>query len=341
MKKEDLKSRQMIGAIRGAAASMAQALETFKEHVFKVEVSNTDTELIKEVAQNTRGLKGRLDEVAKFNPIVEAIKNIKSGNTSINIPSNLNLNLKDVEVKNVVETRITNAEDIKAELKVPESIRVSNLSEINIPAPQKQEKLDISPLVEAISGLKTGVSKINDTLPSLKPKEIKIPAQKKVSFPKSMSVKEAKQIIETLSDGLQGVRDDLGQVYEAIKEIEVTGGGGKGVVAASRGGPAVTDVNINGLRGYTKTTAITVGTTAVECPATRLEHRRSVIIFNNSANTIYIGGNDVTTNNGLPVPSESYSPPIDAGETMAVYAIAASSDNNIRVLEVSSQREGA
>lgn len=98
----------------------------------------------------------------------------------------------------------------------------------------------------------------------------------------------------------------------------------------------VTNININALQGFVKTTVTTVGTTATTLPGYgQLFNRRSVMIYNNSANTIYIGGSDVTTTNGIPVPASSYSPILDAGYNMKVYGIASQGGNDIRVLEVS------
>lgn len=103
--------------------------------------------------------------------------------------------------------------------------------------------------------------------------------------------------------------------------------------------PAVTNVTLNALQGSVHTSASTVGTTAVTLPNYgQLFNRRSVIIYNNSANTIYLGGSDVTASNGMPVPASSYSPILDAGYTMVIYGIASQNGNNVRVLEVSKDK---
>lgn len=100
--------------------------------------------------------------------------------------------------------------------------------------------------------------------------------------------------------------------------------------------PAVTNVTLNALQGFVHTTSSTIGTSVVTLPNYgQLFNRRSVIIYNNSSNTIYLGGSDVTTSNGLPVPASSYSPILDAGYNMIVYGIASQGGNNVRVLEVS------
>lgn len=102
----------------------------------------------------------------------------------------------------------------------------------------------------------------------------------------------------------------------------------------------VTNVNINGLQGFAKTTAATVDTTLTPLPTYgQLNNRRSIIIFNNSSSTtIYVGGSDVDSNNGLPVLAQTYSPAIDAGVSMIVYAVTASGNADIRVMEVSSNQ---
>lgn len=103
----------------------------------------------------------------------------------------------------------------------------------------------------------------------------------------------------------------------------------------------VTHISLNALQGYIKTTSVTVGTSLATVPGYGvLSNRRSIIIYNNSNATIYVGGSDVTTTNGMPVPPNSYSPILDAGVNVIMYAIASSSNNNIRVLEISDEASG-
>lgn len=102
----------------------------------------------------------------------------------------------------------------------------------------------------------------------------------------------------------------------------------------------VTNISINALAGTAKSRNITVGTSATPLPDEVLASRRSLVIYNNSSQTLYVGGSDVTTTNGMPVPASSYSPAFDAGEKMVVYGIVASTTANIRTLEVSDIRTG-
>jgi len=103
----------------------------------------------------------------------------------------------------------------------------------------------------------------------------------------------------------------------------------------------VTNININPLKGTPKTTAVSVGGTATLLPTTALIKRRTLSLYNaSSSETLYIGGTDVTIDNGFPVPPESYSPSIDAGEEMLIYGITSGVDIDIRVFEVNNTLSG-
>ena len=78
--------------------------------------------------------------------------------------------------------------------------------------------------------------------------------------------------------------------------------------------PAATHISLNPLQGIIKTTDNTIGTTLTKLPSYgQLFNRRSIQLYNNSANTVYIGGSDVTVNNGIPVPASSFSTILDIG----------------------------
>jgi hypothetical protein len=104
----------------------------------------------------------------------------------------------------------------------------------------------------------------------------------------------------------------------------------------------VTNVNINPLRGFVHTTAVTVTTSLTKLPNYGvLDNRRAVIVFNNdTSNTLYIGGSDVTSANGTPVLAQTYSPVIDAGIYMLLYGVTSSSTVDARVMEISNDASG-
>jgi len=103
----------------------------------------------------------------------------------------------------------------------------------------------------------------------------------------------------------------------------------------------VTNISINALGGILHTTNQTLTTTLAAIPSYGvLNSRRSLMIYNNSSTvTIYIGGSDVTSSNGIPVPPTSYSPILDVGASMIVYGLTSASTADIRVLELSSTTE--
>ena len=105
----------------------------------------------------------------------------------------------------------------------------------------------------------------------------------------------------------------------------------------------VTSVDIKGLRGFAKSTAVTVPATGVTpLPSPSLSNRRSLVAYNNDASaTLYIGGSDVTASNGIPVPAGTYSPAVDASPGLVVYGVSSSGSIDIRVLELSQDAIGA
>lgn len=86
----------------------------------------------------------------------------------------------------------------------------------------------------------------------------------------------------------------------------------------------------------TKSRAVTVATTATRLDTTDETDSvsgSSLAFYNNGAATIYVGGSDVTTANGAPVPASSWSPGFDLDPGEALYGIVASGTVEARVLE--------
>ena len=79
-----------------------------------------------------------------------------------------------------------------------------------------------------------------------------------------------------------------------------------------------------------KSTAVTVGTTRVLAVAADDTHR-VVYIHHQSNNSIYIGGSDVTTSNGLHIEKDD-TVAIDLPSRQDIYAIASHAAQEIRVL---------
>ena len=92
-------------------------------------------------------------------------------------------------------------------------------------------------------------------------------------------------------------------------------------------------VRLEALKGLIKSTAVTIKTTPTKVPEYSLMNRKTVVIYNDSSEIIYIGGADVRTVDGLPIyPKDNLA--IDVSEQITIYAIAGS-NASCRILEVS------
>jgi hypothetical protein len=77
---------------------------------------------------------------------------------------------------------------------------------------------------------------------------------------------------------------------------------------------------------------ISLGGAATRIPTTPLQYRKSLLIFNNSGDIIYIGGSDVTAINGYPIyPRGQMNIQIEDG--VDLYAISAGAASDIRICE--------
>ena len=103
----------------------------------------------------------------------------------------------------------------------------------------------------------------------------------------------------------------------------------------------VTHFSINALQGTIKTTQTTVTHTLTPLPSYgQLINRRALQVYNNSSTTIYVGGSDVTTSNGIPVPAGSFSPILDAGYNVILYGVTVSGSADARIMEISDEGSG-
>jgi hypothetical protein len=163
--------------------------------------------------------------------------------------------------------------------------------------------------------------------PQIKLPKIEIPAQVKNDNP---------ELLKAISD-LNSKIEEIGKIK--IPEVSMTSTNSlltELVNKPTYTPTPVTNVGINALEGFVVSTDNTVGTTAVTLPNYgQLFNRRSMLIFNNSANTIYIGGSGVTVATGIPVPTNSFAPSLDAGYDLRVYGIASQGGNDVRVIEIS------
>lgn len=209
--------------------------------------------------------------------------------------------------------------DVRGSVQVENAITVSN---------QKNVEKKLDDVVTQIRLLAQAISSVPQQ--KIEFPKINIPTPEKINFePVVEAVGELKTALKDKgdSDSIPVLRKIQNAIEELRDRPQMTP-------------QPVTNVNINGLQGFAKTTAVTVGTGLTALPAYgQLNNRRSIIIFNNSAaTTVYVGGSDVSSSNGLPVLAQAYSPAIDAGVNMIVYGVVASGSADVRVMEVSSNQ---
>lgn len=191
-------------------------------------------------------------------------------------------------------------------------------------------------------------TRLGELINSFQAATIKAIASAKPEIPDSVSIKDDVKVaqFQDLLDGIEELKkgfnllinreEKTGGIYneDGIQQIEL-------VNFRQMIPQPVTSININPLRGFVATTAVTVGTTATRLPGTSQANRRALVAYNNSASTtIYVGGSDVTTTNGMVVPAGTATPALDIGPNVLVYAVCSSGSADVRVMEVSSAGEG-
>lgn len=196
----------------------------------------------------------------------------------------------------------------------------------------------LSALTSVSKGLKAVETKIENlqlVVPAPKV-EVAAPAIQFPKIPEGITPKEFKQMTDLLSS----IKEELHKLPSKLPEAIFPDTINIGNFPPQKVPQPVTNININPLRGYAKSRNITVGTTPTPLPDEVLAFRRSLIIYNNSTGDLYVGGQDVSSTNGLIVPTESYSPVIDAGPKLIIYGIVASGTADARVFEVSNENIG-
>lgn len=188
---------------------------------------------------------------------------------------------------------------------------------------------ELAKMEAVLREIKMAIGNIHIEVP--KQQDIKIP-----EMPKSMSITEGKQIIKALTD----VTKKLDELPDAFPSFDFPHEINVGNFPPQHVPTPVTHISLNSLAGTTKSRAITVGTTPTPLPDEVLAYRRSLVVYNNSNQTLYVGGSDVSTTNGMIVPATSYSPAFDSGPKMIVYGIVATGTANVRTLEASDENSG-
>lgn len=227
--------------------------------------------------------------------------------------------------------------------KIKPETKVNNLSELATYFASLERKImDIATAIENIPAPIVSIPQQKIELPRIEIPKVIIPKSQPIKFTEIIDeLKKIKAIFAENSQKtpLNAQNNDFNSLLPVMRSIE---SGISNLVNRPVMTPQpVNNVYLNPSDGFIKTTDNIVGTTLVTLPQYgQLFNRRSVLIYNNSVNTIYIGGSDVTVGNGLPVPPNSYSPPVDAGYNLPIYAVASQGGNDVRVIEISKDKSG-
>jgi hypothetical protein len=333
--KEKIAQRKYWSSVlKNSKDFLAELFTDLKTSVLRVEITNPDTKLLKEVAENTRKAASRIGNLVEGEGLtvksdVSVVNTVKT--EVVNWPPQQAFP-KTMDVRIIKDPETPEEEAPEA----PESVRIVNFDEFPVPK-TRTAHVDLSPLQIGLENIDNALRSLSTSVARQKAPEIVMPKAKE--FPKSISLNESEAILDALEDvtkGINGLRDVIeeGNSSEMPRSVTVENFPPQHIPTP------VTNININPLRGVIYTTAVTVSASATPLPATSLENRRSVSVYNNSSQTLYVGGANVTTSNGVPVPASSYSNIFDAGEHMILYGVVASSTADIRVLEVSNEATG-
>lgn len=232
---------------------------------------------------------------------------------------------------------ITTAKGLRIEFPkiytVQGSVKVTDLPRVQID--------NFPDLSSAFKSIALGINNMQESL-------IKAISSQKLEVPKSTSIDGDVSMrgMKDLLEGIEELKKGFNILIKATQESRGTDTSKPLAVEIVKDLPRpiplpVTNVNINGLQGFSKTTAATVTTALTPLPTYgQLFNRRSMIIFNNdSSTTVYIGGSDLTSANGLPILAQSYSPAIDAGYNLHIYGRTTSGSVDVRVMEVSNNQQ--
>lgn len=205
------------------------------------------------------------------------------------------------------------------------SQQVPDIPEIQAP------QLDLTPLTQAIDSRLTQISEMIK-FPEQQAPIVRVNAPD-IDFAPIVEAIEQIRMPEYTGDN-ENVTDLLFDIKSAI-----------GVLAnkPAMSAQPVTNINVNALRGVFFATDVTVTGQPTLLPPTNLAHRRTLILYNNSSQTLFLGGVTVAaagTGKGFPISSGSYSPAFDAGDQMFLYGVVASGTAEVQVLEVSNDNIG-
>ena len=235
----------------------------------------------------------------------------------------------DALIQKKEEPEMEQEEEDDEEEEGPKEVFVTNL-----PQPQNQEEV-----VRGLGGIQQQLLNLQNAITTLPVGASGNREDRKLLKGILDELKGVKNGLETIPQPVMPTNDEMvekldtvNETLKALAELQAN--------QASYVPPTVTNVSINALNGEMKTQAITVTSTITAIPTNALANRRTLIFYNNSNQNVELGGSTLTYGEGLPILPGTYSPPLDAGARLPIYAIVVSGTADVRVGEISDQNTG-
>ncbi len=266
-------------------------------------------------------------------------------------PDDLELNDLDLQFKEIADPRTLTLLD-KINGKLTEILTTTGKFRVDIPhmfqvfGKVSIDKIDSLPPVQIknLSELNNAFIALANQINELQRTTVKAMQAVNIKIPNDLSINNEIRV-KSFDDLLEGI-EELKKGFNILinKEAANVGFPDKTIPVEIQNWmipQPVTNVSLNPNRGTVMATAVTVTSALTPLPGTALADRRSLTIYNNSASTtIYVGGANVTSATGIPVPAGTYGPSLDAGPRNIVYAVTAGGSADIRVLEMNDLMEG-
>lgn len=306
-------------------------IDGLAEKIDKIVQKPQDTSHLRFLLETNFLLRNIIDLVRNFKITLPKIFNIQ-GRVTVdrieNLPS-LNINNFSELNKSFQELGKVLINIQKVKPVVTQELQLKQLPSLSIN--------NLSDLKEYFSTVELSINKLqSETVRAIESSKVKMPSKMTLSEP--LEIKEWSDLIEGIEELKKGfnllINKEAATVSFPTTSIPVE-------VQNWKVAQPVTHISLNSLNGAILSTQTSILTTPTPLPGSNLANRRSLIVYNNSSQTIYIGGSNVTVANGLPIPRNTYSPPMDAGKNITVYGIAGTLGGaDCRVLEISDEDSG-
>ena len=268
-------------------------LDNLKEELEGLFQKDNQAEVIKAIIPLVTGITG-LDESLKFlgNQIVDTYQGsfdkLDVGEDLKTVFGEERIFKVDVQNQLSLDNLSKSLEEVKRVLS-----RVQKVDgEVKIKNPINAMQITKLPKIQEFNDLALRLDLIKKAVEKIKIPEVKIPD---LSNPKQEVWLQ--KIVESLTEVKEGVDNIQFPEINIPKTISVDN------FPPQKIPNPVTHFSLNALKGSVKTSAVTVTISATKLPSIPLSNRRGMLIYNNSASTIYIGTSDVGAGHCFPFSS--------------------------------------